>query len=132
MLTNIHLYENEEWITHEPKEKTLVLPNTFPDGISIPKRMIGENIIHLLPMKTHVFTTMTRPMKNAFGGLLHEKRHWTHFVIHETLVDLLTIQKENNSGIFASMDGTFAGDGPVLRWMVHNPTSIEKIHDQLY
>jgi len=117
-LRNIHLYENEEWITYEPKGKMLVLPKIFPEGIKIPKRMIGENIIHLPTMKTHVFTTMTGAMKNAFGGLLHEKRHWTHSVIHETLVDLLTIQKEIHSGIFAVMDGTFAGDGPGPRCMV--------------
>lgn len=117
-LQNIHLYENEEWVTYEPRGKMLVLPEIFPNGIKIPRRMIGENIIHLPTMKTHVFTTMTGAMKNAFGGLLHEKRHWTHSVIHETLVDLLTIQREIHSGIFAVMDGTFAGDGPGPRSMV--------------
>jgi hypothetical protein len=58
-------------------------------------------------------------MKNAFGGLLNEKRHWTHGVIHETVVDLLAIQQEIHSGLFAVMDGTFAGDGPgprAMRW----------------
>jgi len=117
-LRNIHLYEGEEWIRCEPKGKMLVLDKIFPEGIYIPKRLIGENIIHLPTMKTHVFTTMTGAMKNAFGGLLHEKRHWTHSVIHETLVDLLTIQKEIHTGIFAVMDGTFAGDGPGPRCMV--------------
>jgi len=117
-LRNIHLYEDEEWIRYEPKGKIRVLNQIFPKGIEIPKRMIGENIIHLPTMKTHVFTTMTGAMKNAFGGLLHEKRHWTHSVIHETLVDLLTIQKEIHSGIFAVMDGTIAGDGPGPRCMV--------------
>ena len=57
-------------------------------------------------------------MKNAFGGLLNEKRHWTHPVIHETLVDLLMIQKKIHRGVFAVMDGTFAGDGPGPRCMV--------------
>ena len=61
---------------------------------------------------------MTGAMKNAFGGLLFEKRHWTHSVIHETLVDLLAIQKEIHPGIFAVMDGTFAGDGPGPRCMI--------------
>ena len=117
-LRNIHLYENEEWITYEPKGEMLVLDRIFPKGIQIPKRFLRENIIHLPTMKTHVFTTMTGAMKNAFGGLLHEKRHWTHSVIHETLVDLLTIQKEIHSGIFAVMDGSFAGDGPGPRCMV--------------
>src|SRR6476659_8866071 len=61
---------------------------------------------------------MTGAMKNAFGGLLFDKRHWTHGVIHETLVDLLAIQKEIHPGLFAVMDGTFAGDGPGPRCMV--------------
>jgi len=117
-LRNIHLYEGEEWVVYEPKGEMLALHKIFPEGIHIPKRMIGENIIQLPTMKTHVFTTTTGAMKNAFGGLLHEKRHWTHSVIHETLVDLLTIQKEIHSGLFAVMDGTFAGDGPGPRCMV--------------
>jgi uncharacterized protein (DUF362 family) len=117
-LRNIHLYEGEEWIKYEPKHKMLVLDNIFPEGIYIPKRFIGDSVIHFPTMKTHVFTTMTGAMKNAFGGLLHQKRHWTHSVIHETLVDLLTIQKEIHPGVFAVMDGTFAGDGPGPRAMV--------------
>ncbi|RME45893.1 MAG: DUF362 domain-containing protein, partial [Deltaproteobacteria bacterium] len=124
-LENVHLYEpEEEWVRYEPKGKMLVLPEIYPDGIMIPKRFFGENIIHLPTVKTHVFTTMTGAMKNAFGGLLNEKRHWTHAVIHETLVDLLTIQKEIHSGIFAVMDGTFAGDGPGPRCMVWHEKDI--------
>ena len=84
----------------------------------IPRRFIGENIIHLPTVKTHVFTTTTGAMKNAFGGLLNERRHWTHPVIHETLVDLLMIQQKIHRGVFAVMDGTFAGDGPGPRCMV--------------
>ena len=118
-LRNIHLYDPAEpWIRYEPKAKMLVLDKIFPEGIRIPKRLVGSNIIHLPTMKTHVFTQMTGAMKNAFGGLLFEKRHWTHGVIHETLVDLLAIQKEIHPGMFAVMDGTFAGDGPGPRCMV--------------
>ncbi len=118
-LRNIHLYEpSEEWIRYEPKAKMLALNEIYPDGIRIPKRLMGSNVIHLPTMKTHVFTTITGAMKNAFGGLLFEKRHWTHSVIHETLVDLLAIQKEIHPGIFAVMDATFAGDGPGPRCMV--------------
>ncbi len=131
-LRNIHLYEGEEWITYTPKAKMLVLHDIYKDGIQIPKRMIGENIIHLPTMKTHVFTTMTGAMKNAFGGLLHEKRHWTHSVIHETLVDLLAIQQEIHGGIFAVMDGTFAGDGPGPRCMrLHEKNYILASADQV-
>ena len=118
-LRNIHLYDaDEEWVRYTPKTKMRVLDGVFPEGIRIPKRLIGANVIHLPTMKTHVFTRMTGAMKNAFGGLLFEKRHWTHSVIHETLVDLLAIQKEIHPGLFAVMDGTFAGDGPGPRCTV--------------
>ena len=118
-LRNIHLYDkSEEWIQYKPRSEMLVLDRVYPAGIHIPKRLVGSNVIHLPTMKTHVFTQMTGAMKNAFGGLLFEKRHWTHSVIHETLVDLLAIQKEIHPGLFAVMDGTFAGDGPGPRCMV--------------
>lgn len=118
-LRNIHLYERgEEWIRYDPRGKLLALNDVFPQGIRIPKRLVGSNVVHLPTMKTHVFTGITGAMKNAFGGLLFEKRHWTHSVIHETLVDLLTIQKEIHPGLFAVMDGTFAGDGPGPRCMI--------------
>src|SRR5262249_12902745 len=84
---------------------------------------LGENIIHLPTVKTHVFTTTTGAMKNAFGGLLNERRHWTHPVIHETLVDLLMIQKRIHRGVFAVMDGTLAVDGPGPRCMEHYVTN---------
>ena len=73
--------------------------------------MIGSNIVHLPTVKTHVYTTMTGAMKNAFGGLLRENRHWAHTDIHATLVDLLAIQKEIHPGLFAVTDGTICGDG---------------------
>ena len=109
------------WIDYEPKAEMLVLDDIFPEGIQIPEIFPGKDIIQLPTMKTHVFTTMTGAMKNAFGGLLHRKRHWTHSVIHETLVDLLAIQQEIHPGLFAVMDGTFAGDGPgprAMRWHI--------------
>jgi uncharacterized protein (DUF362 family) len=118
-LRNIHLYEkSEEWIRYVPKARMLALDKVYPEGIRIPRRLVGSNIIHLPTMKTHVFTQMTGALKNAFGGLLFERRHRTHSMIHETLVDLLAIQKEIHPGIFAVMDGTFAGDGPGPRCMV--------------
>ncbi len=129
-LRNVHLYEGgEEWINvrdavGDLADKFLVLNEVFPKGFSIPKRFIGENILHLPTVKTHIFTTTTGAMKNAFGGLLNEHRHWTHPVIHETLVDLLMIQKKIHKGIFAVMDGTFAGDGPGPRCMIPHVKNI--------
>ena len=106
---------------YRPKAQMLVLDDIFPEGIQRPEMFAGKNIVQLPTMKTHVFTTITGATKNAFGGLLHRKRHWTHSVIHETLVDLLAIQQEIHPGIFAVMDGTFAGDGPgprAMRWHI--------------
>ena len=111
------LIDSGEWIRYEPKGELIAIPNIFPDGLFIPKRFLGENIIHFPTLKTHVHTTMTGAMKNAFGALLHHERHWAHGAIHETLVDLLTLQKEIFSGLFAVMDGTFAGDGAGPRSM---------------
>ena len=121
-LRNIHLYEGQEWIhirdaVGDLADDFLSLNDVYPQGFHIPKRFIDENIIHLPTVKTHVFTGTTGAMKNAFGGLLNERRHWTHPVIHETLVDLLKIQKKVHRGVFAVMDGTFAGDGPGPRCM---------------
>jgi uncharacterized protein (DUF362 family) len=89
----------------------LVLNHVYPEGILIPGYFIGKNIVHLPTVKTHMYTTTTGAIKNALGGLLSKYRHYTHTWIHETLVDLLAIQKEIHPGIFAVMDGTTAGDG---------------------
>jgi uncharacterized protein (DUF362 family) len=103
--------EDMTWIPYQPKTKMLALDHIYPDGILIPDYFIGKNIVHLPTVKTHMYTTTTGAMKNAFGGLLSKYRHYTHTWIHETLVDLLVIQKEIHPGIFATMDGTTAGDG---------------------
>lgn len=117
---NVHLYEPQyKWVRYEPKRPFLVLDKVYPEGVCIPEILIGRNVIQLPTVKTHVFTTITGAMKNAFGGLLGTRRHWTHSVIHETLVDLLMIQQDIHPGLFAVMDGTFAGDGPgprAMRW----------------
>ena len=110
------LYNFEEadmkWVEYQPKAKMNVLPHIYPRGIRLPDYFFDKNIIHLPTVKCHIYTTTTGAMKNAFGGLLNVHRHYTHSWIHETLVDLLKIQKEIHSGVFAVMDGTTAGNGP--------------------
>lgn len=120
----VYIYKPEaKWVPYQPKESFLVLDSIYPEGVTIPEILIGNNIIQMPTVKTHVFTTITGAMKNAFGGLLGRKRHWTHSVIHETLVDLLMIQQDIHPGLFAVMDGSFAGDGPgprAMRWHEKN------------
>jgi len=65
----IYLYEEQfEWTKYEPKKPFLVLDKVYPEGVYIPKALVGKNIVHLPTVKTHVFTTITGAMKNAFGG----------------------------------------------------------------
>jgi uncharacterized protein (DUF362 family) len=109
--------EDAKWVEFKPKTPLLVLDQIYPDGIRIPDLFSGRNIVHLPTVKCHIYTTTTGAMKNAFGGLLSTYRHYTHSWIHETLVDLLAIQREIHTGIFAVMDGTTAGNGPGPRTM---------------
>ena len=106
------------WVSYQPRGEMLALPKVFPEGIRIPEFFLGTNVVHLPTVKCHIYTTTTGAMKNAFGGLLATRRHYTHTWIHETLVDLLTIQKEIHTGIFAVMDGTTVGNGPGPRTMI--------------
>ena len=113
--------EDMTWTAYNPKAKMLVLDKIYKKGIRIPEYFIGKNMVHLPTVKCHIYTTTTGAMKNAFGGLLTHKRHYTHTYIHETLVDLLSIQREIHPGIFCIMDGTTAGNGPGPRIM--NPVA---------
>ena len=107
----------------------------FPGGFSIPEFYVGKSIIHLPTMKTHGHTGaiggslnqtkedlknggITCAMKNAFGGLLTKRRHFSHQFMSEVLVDLLIIQKQIHPNIMAIVDGTVCGDGAGPRTMI--------------
>ncbi len=110
--------EDMGWEIFRPRRPMRVLNSIYPEGIRIPDFFPGKNIVHLPTAKCHIYTTMTGAMKNAFGGLLATRRYHTHSVIHETLADLLAIQKELHPGIFTLMDATVCGNGPGPRTMV--------------
>ncbi len=109
--------QDMSWVEYRPKARMLALDHIYPEGLRVPDYFIGKNMVHLPTVKTHMYTTTTGAMKNAFGGLLTKYRHYTHTWIHQTLVDLLAIQKEIHPGLFAIMDGTTAGNGPGPRLM---------------
>lgn len=106
------------WEVFHPRSRMRVLNGIYPQGIRIPDFFRGKNILHLPTAKCHIYTTITGAMKNAFGGLLSTRRYHTHSVIHETLVDLLAIQKEIHPGIFSLMDATICGNGAGPRTMI--------------
>jgi uncharacterized protein (DUF362 family) len=107
-----------KWQVYKPKAEMFVLDTIFPEGIRIPDYFIGKNVVHLPTTKCHIYTNITGAMKNAFGGLLNNRRHFCHSQIHKTLVDLLAIQKEIHPGIFTITDATTAGNGPGPRTMI--------------
>ena len=107
-----------EWVVHPFQSPLLRLNRIFPDGIEIPKMYVGKNVLHLCTVKTHGHSRTTGAVKNAFGGLLKEVRHYAHEFIHEVLVDLMFMQRELHPDVFAVMDGTVMGDGAGPRTMV--------------
>lgn len=121
-----------EWVKYKPKNELLALTDLYEGTHRIPKIFRGKNVIHLPTQKTHGHTTITGAMKNAFGGLITERRHHCHKKIHEVLVDLLQIQKEIHKGIFAVTDATICGNGPGPRTMTwHEKNYILASKDQV-
>jgi uncharacterized protein (DUF362 family) len=107
-----------EWMVYRFHSPLLKLNEIFPEGILIPKMYPGKQIIHLPTVKTHGHSVTTGAIKNSFGGLLKEVRHYAHKYMHEVLVDLMYMQRELHPGIFAVMDGTVCGDGAGPRTLV--------------
>jgi uncharacterized protein (DUF362 family) len=106
-----------DWQVYRFQAKLLRVDQLFPEGILIPKMFIGRNVLHLPTLKTHGHSTTTGAVKNAFGGLLKEVRHYAHKYIHEVLCDLMVMQRELHPRVFAVMDGTVCGDGAGPRTM---------------
>ncbi|PYM87754.1 MAG: iron-sulfur cluster-binding protein [Candidatus Rokuibacteriota bacterium] len=107
-----------EWTVHRFKSPLLKLNDIFPEGIEIPKMYVGKNICQLPTIKTHGHSQTTGAIKNSFGGLLKEVRHYAHEYMHEVLVDLMYMQRELHPGVLAVMDGTVMGDGAGPRTMI--------------
>ncbi len=82
-----------EWVTHRFESPLLKLNDIFPEGIRIPKMYVGKNICQMPTVKTHGHAITTGAIKNSFGGLLKEVRHYAHEFMHEVLVDLMFMQK---------------------------------------
>jgi uncharacterized protein (DUF362 family) len=110
------------WESSQLKAQTPSLDKIYKDQLSFPALFKNKNIVHLPTVKTHVYTKTTGAVKNSFGGLLNTKRHYCHTYIHGVLADLVAVQKELHSGIFAIADGTLAGNGAGPRTM----TPVEK------
>jgi uncharacterized protein (DUF362 family) len=107
-----------DWQVYRFTSPLLKLNEIFPEGIQIPAIYPGRQILHLPTVKTHGHAVMTGSVKNSFGGLLREVRHYAHKYMHEVLVDLLYMQRELHPAVFTVTDGTVAGDGAGPRTMI--------------
>ncbi len=123
------------FLTFKNKSLFVLDSKIFPEGFFIPQFYVGKSIIHLPTIKTHGHTGamggslkktsgelrhggITCAMKNAFGGLLTKRRHFSHQYMSEVLVDLLIVQKQIHPNILAIVDGTVCGDGAGPRTMI--------------
>lgn len=106
-----------KWDRWRPQGEIPWLDKVYPEGAEFPEMFHGKSILHLPTVKTHVYTTTTGAVKNSFGGLLNTRRHYCHTYIHGVLADLIAVQKELHSGMFAIADGTLAGNGAGPRTM---------------
>ena len=107
-----------EWTVYPFKSPLLKLNQIFPEGIEIPKMYVSKNVLHAPTCKVHGHSQTTGAIKNSFGGLLKEVRHYAHEFIHEVMVDLMYMQRELHPGMLAVMDATVMGDGAGPRTMI--------------
>ena len=104
-------WDRVEDIRPEPAE----VPFLYDLSVEGTRSFVGNGVIlH----NTHGHSVTTGAIKNAFGGLLKEVRHYAHEFIHEVMVDLVYMQREVHPSTFAVMDGTVMGDGAGPRTMV--------------
>jgi hypothetical protein len=99
----------------EVSQRSADVPFLYDLSVADSECFIANGIV---AHNTHGHSLTTGAIKNAFGGLLKEVRHYAHEFIHEVMVDLMLMQRELHPGVFAVMDGTVMGDGAGPRTMV--------------
>jgi intein/homing endonuclease len=103
-----------DWVA-ETRPEPADVPFFYDLSVAETPCFIGNGIVlH----NTHGHALTTGAIKNAFGGLLKEVRHYGHEFIHEVLVDLMLMQRELHPAVLAVMDGTVMGDGAGPRTMI--------------
>lgn len=98
-------------VPFQPRRRLMILDRLFPDGILLPKLLLGANVLHLPVLKTHGLAIFSGAVKNGWGLVLPGGAHYAHRYVHEVLVDLLIVQREVCGGLFAAVDATVCGDG---------------------
>lgn len=105
-----HKPDDMRWIHYRPRTRMRALDKVFRDGFLVPDFFVGKNIVHLPTMNCDPSIKVSGAMMNASRGLLRDNRYHRHPLFSQMKVDLLAVQKELHSGVFAIVDGTTAGN----------------------
>jgi uncharacterized protein (DUF362 family) len=103
--------ENTPCINYIPKTALRVLHRFFPNGIPVPERLLGSSLLHLSTMKTSLAGKISGCMMGALKCLAGGNIGKFATFLDEAVCDALTLSKEMHPGMFAVMDGVFAGEG---------------------
>lgn len=102
---DLHLYEPEvEWTIYEPKEDMLVLHDVYPEGVEIPKFLIGKPVVELPALEAGAMMAAAGYLPDGLKALAADQ-------IDRALVDLLTIQREIHPALVVVADGTLLAGG---------------------
>ena len=119
-IKSVHLGDTVDLVSYVPKAKLRILPELFPDGIRLPKIFAGSNAVNLSTLKTDAVATINGSANVLASTLFDDTLLKSYHVLHDVLIDCITLAKEICSGVFTVTDGVFANEGPgPLSYMPH-------------
>jgi hypothetical protein len=95
-----------------------------PGGLNLPESFHGSVALHLPTYKAHGQVGLAGALENAWGALMPSGGGPLASHPHETLVDLLLIQRALHQEVCAVMDGSVAGDGAGPRTVEPRTTNV--------
>lgn len=98
------------WVEYRPRARLHVLHEIFPEGLWLPSIFFGRNAVLLPTAQSDPEVIIAGAMKSAARGLLGLRGQRSSGRLARALVDLLAIQREIQSGMFALMDATTVRD----------------------
>src|SRR5206468_4029875 len=63
----LDLGREAEWVPYRPRTPLMVLPDLFPDGLRLPRRLIGASVVRLPTLKTHGSAAVSGALHSGLG-----------------------------------------------------------------
>jgi uncharacterized protein (DUF362 family) len=101
-----------------------VLDRAVTRGVPIPASFRGTVALHLPTFKAHGQLSLAGAVENAWATWLPSGGGLLAMHPHETVVDLLLLQRETHPAICSVMDGTLLGDGAGPRTLDSRPGNV--------